>query len=87
MRPRLIAESKGAGLRNAEVVRRSMYAWVRLAVLERRGRRQRSARPAAGDIGRASPRMFGESGIVAGEMWRGCGVWNLLFVGWTRIEL
>ena len=74
-------------MRNAEVVRRSMYAWVRLAVLERRRRRRRSARPAAGEMGRASLRTVGESGIVAGELWRGCGVWDLLFMEWTRIEL
>ena len=43
---------------------------------------------------RASPRtvgeggiVVGEGGIVAGELWRGCGVWDLLFVEWTRIEL
>lgn len=53
-------------MRNAEVVRRSMYAWVRLAVLERRGRRRRSARPAVGEMGRASLRTVGGSGIVAG---------------------
>ena len=68
MRPRLMAESTGAGPRNAEVVRRSIYAWVKLAVLERRGRRRRSARPAAGEMGWTSPRTVGGSGMVASEL-------------------
>jgi hypothetical protein len=41
-------------------------------VLERRGRRRRSAIPAAGERGRASPRTVGECGMVAGDVARLC---------------